>query len=70
MSGASEAQEKQPLLGAWMTRVELAAELGVSIGTVSRWHTEGTGPPFVKVGKKILYRREAVQHWLVARERG
>ena len=58
------------LLSAWLTRKELAQELGVTASTLARWHTEGSAPPCTKVGKKILYRREAVQQWLISRERG
>ena len=58
------------LLSAWLTREELADELGVTNKTIARWHTEGSAPPCTKVGKKILYRREAVQQWLISRERG
>ncbi|MGY6704916.1 helix-turn-helix transcriptional regulator [Roseinatronobacter sp.] len=58
------------LLSAWLTRKELAQELGVTAATLARWHTEGSAPPCTKVGKKILYRREAVQQWLISRERG
>ncbi len=28
----------------------------------------GTGPPFIKVGRKVLYRRRAVLDWLLEHE--
>lgn len=52
------------LLEGWMTQPELAAELGVSAVTVRRW-----GLPFIRIGNKTLYRREAVRKWLLAQER-
>lgn len=58
------------LLSLWLTRAELAEELGVTVATIARWHSEGCAPPCTKVGKKILYRRESVQQWLMSRERG
>lgn len=67
---ASEQSGDVKLLGNWMTRTELANELGVSVATVARWHTEGVAPAFTKIGKRILYRRATVQQWLISRERG
>lgn len=32
-------------------------------GTLSNWRTAGKGPKFLKVGKMILYRIEAVRAW-------
>ena len=70
MNVQSDTSADTPLLSLWLTRAELAAELGVTVPTVARWHNEGCAPPCTKVGKKILYRREAVQQWLMSRERG
>ena len=58
------------LLSDYMTREDLAAELGVSKDTLARWHTQRIGPPSVKLGKRTFYRREVVRAWLVDRERG
>lgn len=59
----------QPILADWMTRAELAAELGVSTDTLARWETRRIGPPIVRVGRRVLYRREAVREWLRKQER-
>ncbi|MGB3537894.1 MAG: helix-turn-helix domain-containing protein [Mesorhizobium sp.] len=56
------------LLDEWMSRAELAGELGISEDTLSRWETRRIGPPCVRVGRKVLYRRGAVQDWLKAQE--
>lgn len=61
---------ESPLLSEHMSRDDLAAELGVSKDTLARWHSQRIGPPSVKLGKRTLYRREAVREWLIARERG
>lgn len=42
---------------------EVAELLRVSERTVRRWRAEGTGPPAVRVGKAVRYRR-AVDDWL------
>mgnify|MGYP006271770963 CR=1 FL=1 len=56
------------VLREWMTRPELARELGVSAATLGRWGTRRIGPEFIRVGRQILYRRETVRAWLEAEE--
>lgn len=57
-----------PILHAYMTVRELAAELRVHPRSIYRWASERTGPPRVQVGGRTLYRRAAVIEWLRARE--
>lgn len=57
-----------PLLDGWLTRAEVATEIGVSIDTLARWETRRIGPPCVRIGRKVLYRSQAFREWLVARE--
>jgi excisionase family DNA binding protein len=52
-----------------MTREALAAQIGVSATTLQRWANRRHGPPYVRIGRKVLYRTAAVQEWLVSRER-
>ena len=47
---------------------ELADELGRTVRTLQRWRSERTGPPFIRLGRQILYRREAVREWLKSLE--
>jgi len=47
---------------------EVAELLGVSARTLSRWHALRVGPSRVKVGRIIIYRRQAVNAWLEANE--
>ncbi len=42
----------------------LAGVIGESPRTCERMRQEGTGPEFVKVGKRVLYRPSAVEEWL------
>lgn len=65
----SEAVTEPTVLDGWMTRRELAEALGVTEDTLGRWHTRRIGPPTVKIGRRALYRREAVREWMVTRER-
>jgi len=43
---------------------ETADLLGVSRRTLSRWARLRKGPPRVKVGRSIYYRRAAIHDWL------
>lgn len=52
-----------------LTPAELAAELGVTPRTVQRWNARRIGPPKIKIGKRVYYRREAVEAWMLAHER-
>jgi hypothetical protein len=56
------------LLEEWMSRDDLAAELGVTTDTLQNWQTRRVGPPCARIGRKVLYRREAVREWLRAQE--
>lgn len=47
-----------------LTPADVGSLLGVSLRTLSRWHAQRLGPPRCKVGRTVLYRREAVEHWL------
>lgn len=50
------------------TQEQLAAELGISVKTLIRWHSLRMGPARCQIGKFIRYRREAVNEWLIANE--
>lgn len=52
----------------WMTREELAKEIGLTVNTLSKWATRGTGPTFIRVGFRTWYRRASVAEWLVEQE--
>jgi hypothetical protein len=66
---ASEARviappENAAVLDGWLTRPELAAEIRISEDTLARWETRRIGPPCVRIGRKVYYRKEAVREWL------
>ena len=56
------------LLTGWLNRTDLARELTLSVDTLQRWETRRVGPPCVRVGRKVLYRMEAVRDWLREQE--
>ncbi len=48
---------------------EAAAFLGVHSRTLARWHSEGIGPPRIKVKRQILYRKASLIAWLERQEK-
>jgi excisionase family DNA binding protein len=46
----------------------LAAELGRNPRTIMRWTEQPDGLPFVRLGRRILFKRESVREWIAARE--
>jgi len=43
---------------------ELVKYLGISRSTIDRWRRENVGPPYVRVGKRILYHKHAVEEFI------
>jgi excisionase family DNA binding protein len=43
---------------------ELAAYLNISVSGVRRWRLLRKGPPFLKIGSSVRYRRQDVASWL------
>ena len=56
------------LLVGWISRLDLALELGLSVDTLRRWEERRTGPACVRAGRKVLYRRSAIEAWLAEQE--
>jgi predicted DNA-binding transcriptional regulator AlpA len=52
------------ILSEYLTKEELAAQLGRSTRSVDRWNLTGDGPPCIRIGRRSLYRRAAVVEWL------
>ena len=49
------------------TTPEAAKRIRHSERTLERWRLEGTGPEFVKAGRKVLYTDSALEAWVNAR---
>lgn len=51
-----------------LTTTEVAAITRAPVSTVRYWRHCGTGPKCFRVGKRLVYRRIDVEHWLCERE--
>jgi excisionase family DNA binding protein len=47
----------------WTVR-EVSYYLGVPVGTLYLWRSEGHGPPSRRVGRHLRYRAEDVKAWV------
>jgi predicted DNA-binding transcriptional regulator AlpA len=52
-----------------LTPAEAADILHHKAPTLERWRKTGYGPRFVKFGKRVAYRREAIDAWIRSQER-
>lgn len=57
------------VLAGYISPEQLATELGCHERTLTRWAAARRGPPRCLVGRRILYRREAVASWLERQEK-
>lgn len=46
----------------------LSSILGISLRTLSRLDAAGTGPPKIKIGRKVLFDLGKLPEWLASRE--
>jgi predicted DNA-binding transcriptional regulator AlpA len=58
----------EQLLDGYVSREQLAKELGKALRTIDRWERRRIGPPRVVIGRMILYRKVAVREWLLSQE--
>jgi hypothetical protein len=62
-------ETQSSILAEYFDPPECAAELGVSVLTLSRWRMQKKGPPVTYMGRTILYKKSSVKAWLAAQER-
>ena len=51
----------------YLTQSEAAEVLRLSPRTLERHRVAGTGPRFVKAGRRVLYRHDELDRWAAAR---
>lgn len=54
----------------FLRRCELPSITGLSLGYFKRAAWLGEGPPFVKLGRAVLYDEAALFQWLEAQKKG
>lgn len=62
------AQVTTSLLDSLVAPVTLAERLGTTERSLSEWRIKGRGPKFIRVGRSVRYRPEAVDEWLLSQE--
>jgi hypothetical protein len=65
---ASEEPQGDP--ADFLNDTELGERLGIAPVTLRGWRMAGTGPPFYKLGRRVVYSWPKVQAWLATHERG
>ena len=51
-----------------ISETDYAEKRGVSLRTIQRERSLRVGPPFIKLGRTIYYRPEAIDNWLRSKE--
>jgi len=52
-----------------MNADEAARFLGINPGTLAKWRVTGTGPDFVKAGRRVTYLKTDLEGWQATRRR-
>lgn len=50
--------------GEWMTTTEVSEHLRIPEGTLASWRTLRKGPPSVRRGRRVFYRRTGIDAWM------
>lgn len=58
-----------PVGARWASTAEAAEYSGFSAGTLCNMRTAGDTPPYVKVGRKVMYDLNLFDDWLAVRSR-
>jgi predicted DNA-binding transcriptional regulator AlpA len=54
-----------------LTESEIARVVGVSVSGLRNWRREGSGPPYIRIGSRLIrYSAHDVQAWLDERKEG
>jgi hypothetical protein len=51
----------------YLNAEEASQFIGAAVQTLARWRCEGGGPPFIRVGRKIMYAIDDLIAWMNAR---
>lgn len=54
---------------AFSSEKDTAEMLGLKVSTLRNWGAQRKGPPRIRIGRKLFYRREALLDWMKSQER-
>ena len=43
----------------------LSSITGIGVSTLKQWRCKKTGPSFIKMGSKVMYRSDKVEEWII-----
>ena len=66
--GKNKSQAAHHLLADYLTESDLSGALSITVRGLRLWRQKRQGPPWTKLGSRILYRRDAFRDWLKAQE--
>ena len=49
-----------------LTTTQAAPLIGVTPGTLENWRVSGTGPKFIRAGRKVVYDPRDIEAWKAA----
>lgn len=49
-----------------LTEAQAADHLNLSVRTLQAWRSRGFGPPFIRAGRAVRYRRADLDRWIEA----
>ncbi len=52
-----------------LNRMEAAGFLAISPRTLEKWAVTGDGPPFYKLGGRVLYEQSDLEAWIASKRR-
>ena len=50
-----------------LTTADVASLVHAPADTVRYWRSQGTGPRYARIGKRVLYRQDDVERWIANR---
>lgn len=46
-----------------LSEKELAEYWGIKVNTLQKWRTLGVGPVYIKIGARVIYKRESIEEY-------
>ena len=66
-AGVESVKKISPDLDALLSEAEAGSLCNISRRTLANWRLRGDGPPFVKAGRAVRYRRRDLISWIESR---